>query len=327
MSPGYFELLGRTPLLGRAFLPEEEQPGEGAVAVISHGLWQGAYGADPDILGRRIELDGELVTVVGVMGPDFQPLASFLFSGHGADFWQPYPVDPAQMTARSAERHNVWVVGRLADGADRAAAELGLLEAMRRVEQTYPQISNAGSRDVAAMPMRERVNGDVTGTLLLVSMAVALLLVLTAVNVTNMLIVRAEARSGEAAVRGALGAGRAGLLAFGISESLVIGLAGGAVGLGLAALALTGLAPLADALGVAGGGLVGGATLGFSLILAVVVGLLTGVVPALRMARGEVFATLKTGRAGEAADEADVFEAHSSPGRSPAPWCWFPAQP
>ena len=300
VSPGYFDLLGRQPSLGRGFLPEEEEPGRGAVTIISHSLWQSAFGSDPSILGRPIELDGEPVTVVGVMGPDFESMAPFVFPGAKVDYWLPRTIDPGAMSIATVERHNIWVVGRLADGADRGAAENGLLAAMRRVERTYPDISSAGSRDVLAIPMRERVAGDVQGVLVLISMAVLLLLVLTTVNITNMLVVRAEARTGETAVRAALGASRSGLLAYGMSESVVIGLAGGAVGLGFAALALRALPAFANELGVVGGDLLGGSVVFFSFALAVFAGVVTGAIPALRAARGDVFASLKTssGRAG-----------------------------
>lgn len=292
VSPGYFELLGRQPILGRAFLPEEERPGQGDVVILSHSLWQSAFASDPGLLDTQIRLGGRNLTVVGVMGPDFESLARYVFPGHHADYWLPYPIDPTSFSISRAERHNVWVVGRLAAGADRARAEAGLLEAMRRVEERYPDISNAGSRDVAVIPMRDRIAGDVRGVLTLVSVAVGLLLVLTSVNVTNMLLVRSEVRSAEMAVRAALGADRSRLLACGVAESIVIGLAGGLVGLGLAVLALGGL-PLLSQLALSGGNQVGGSVVLFSVALALLAGSVTGVVPALRIIRGDVFHSLK----------------------------------
>jgi predicted permease len=298
VSPGYFDLLGRKPVLGRTFRPDEEEPGRAAVVILSHALWTSAFAADPNLLGRQIQLDGQALTVVGVMGPDFEPLAAYVFPGHDPDFWQPYPVDPASFSERTVERHNVWLVGRLAEGADREAAETGLLEAMQRVEETYPDISSARSRDVVAIPIRERIAGDVTGILKLLSVAVGLLLVLTAVNVMNMLVVRGEMRSGEAAVRAALGADRGRLLAYGVAESVVIGLAGGLVGLVLASLALRGLPGLAGDLPLPSGPEVGGPVVAFSLGLALLAGLAAGTVPGLRLFRGDLFGLLKssTGR-------------------------------
>ncbi|MEJ2205442.1 MAG: ABC transporter permease [Gemmatimonadota bacterium] len=298
VSPGYFDLLGRQPMLGRAFLPEEGERGRSDVVILSHSLWTTAFASDPGVLDRQIQLDGEGVTVVGVMGPEFRSLAPFVFPGRDPDFWTPYPVDLSAFSLSTVERHNVWVVGRLAAGADRAGAEAGLLEAMHRIEEAYPDISSAGSRDVVAIPIRERIAGDAKGFLKLLSIAVGMLLLLTSVNVMNMLVVRGEARRGEAAVRAALGADRGRLLAYGLSESLVIGVAGGLVGLVLAAAALTALPVLTQELALPGGARVGGPVVAVSFAVALLAGLVTGLLPAVRLAGGDVSDFLKasTGR-------------------------------
>lgn len=293
VSPVYFELLGRQPMLGRTFLPEEGEPGRSDVVVISHSLWTTALGSDPDVLGRAIQLDGESFTVVGVLGPEFESLAPFVFPGRDPQFWLPYPVDVAAFSESTVERHNVWVVGRLAEGADRAGAEADLLEAMRRIETTYPQISSAGSRDVVAIPMRERIAGDAKGFLTLLSIAVGMLLLLTSVNVMNMLVARGETRRGEAALRAALGAGPSRLLAYGLAESVVIGVTGGLVGLAFAAAALTVLPAFAQGLALPDGARIGAPVVAFSLAIALLAGLVAGLLPGLRLARGGAFDVLK----------------------------------
>ena len=234
VSPGYFALLRTGPVLGRAFLEDEEQPGRADVTVISHGLWQTAFGSDPDMLGRQILLNGASVSVVGVMGPDHEALRSLLSPGSRTDYWVPMILDPTTFSSETVERHGLWVLGRLADSADRGVAEVGLLEAVHRVEASYPGISNEGSREVAVLTLRERVVGDVTGVLFLLSCAVAMVLALACMNVTNLLIARGETRTAEIAVRAALGAGRSRLMLHVIAESTIIGLVGGVVGLGLA---------------------------------------------------------------------------------------------
>lgn len=294
VSPGYFALLGREPMLGRDFLPEEEAPGAADVVILSHALWTSAFAADPDMLGTSLQLDGESLTVVGVMGPDFEPLAPLVFPGEGIDFWQPYPVDPTSFSLSAVERHNVWVVGRLAEGVDGAGAEASLLEAMRRVEETYPDISSAGSRDVAVIPIRERIAGESASMLRLLSVAVALLLALTCVNVMNMLVVRGDGRVAEAAVRAALGAGRGRLLVHGLAESVVIGVAGGIVGVVFASFAVSVFPAFARELAAASGAEVGAPVVAFSFGLALLAGLVTGVVPGLRASRGDLFGFLKS---------------------------------
>lgn len=289
VSPGYFELLGASPVQGRGFTSDEEEPGSSPVVVISHGLWQTAFGGASDILGRAVLLDGTPFTVVGVMGEDHFPLAGLLSPGSRTDFWVPLEIDPTAFSAATVERHGSRVLGRLDASGDVEMAEAGLLQAVRRVESAYPDLSNAGNRDVAVIPLHRQVAGDTARDLLLLSLAVGFVLLLVCVNLTNLFVVRAEARAGEVAVRAAIGAGRFRLLIHGMAESLVVGLVGGAAGV---AIAVASRGVLADLLPVtvpfpdSSVGL-GMPVLLFGLGLALTAGGLAGVIPVLRLLRGD----------------------------------------
>lgn len=295
VSPGYFELLGASPAVGRGFVPEEERPGTAPVTVISHGLWQAAFGSDPDIIGRQILLDGSSVTVVGVMGSDHAPLWGFLSPQERTDFWIPLVIDPSAFSSVTVEQHGWRVLGRLADSAGFESAEAGLLAAVRRVESTYPGISNEGERDVSVIALQQQVAGDTTGVLSLLSMAVGLVLLLACVNVTNLLVVRGEARASEVAVRAAIGAGRKRLLLHVFAESIIIGLLGGSVGV---AVAIGGRGALFDILPQSVPVPVGAAGLGLpvllsTLCLSLLAGALAGAIPGVRLVRGDVVTALK----------------------------------
>lgn len=296
VAPGFFELLGEQPALGRAFLPEEGRPGGEPVVILSHALWQSAFGADPGILGRAIELDGLSRRVVGVMGPDYTPLSSYLFTGRPEEYFVPVVLDPATFDERSVERHNLMILGRLAEGVEPEQAERRLLDAVRRLELAYPGISNAGSRDVAVTRMHEAVVGPVRGTLLLLAGAAGLVLLVACVNVANLLLARSDGRTAEMAVRAAMGAGRGRLVWHGLVESLVIGALGGLLALVLTVVtrgALTALVPSETP--IPDGIVLGWPVLAFTFVVALLAGAVAGVVPAVRLGRGDVFGAIKAG--------------------------------
>jgi putative ABC transport system permease protein len=295
-SSNYFELVRSEPVLGRSFAPEEGRPGAEPVVIISHGLWTTAFGASSDVLGRSILLDATSVTVVGVMGADHTPLFDLLTPASRTDFWRPLVVDESRFTQASAERHGLSVIGRLAEGATTASAEVSLREAVHRVEEAYPGISNTGRRDVVAMTLRGRIVGDTRGVLLLLFAAVGLVLVLACVNVMNLLIARGETRAPEVAVRAALGARRGRLVLHVMSESLLIGVLSGAVGFALAVVGRDALmsfvppgVPMLDASGY------GLPVLGFCMALSVSAGAIAGAIPGARIARGDLVTALKAG--------------------------------
>lgn len=298
VGPGFFNLLGVDLLMGREFAADEGRPGRPPVVILSHGLWQTAFGGDPAILGRSVELDGSPRTVVGIAPADYRPLSDYLFTGREESFWTPLVVDPATFDARSVEVHDLLPIARLAAGLDVAEAERRMLPAVERLEATYPDISNAGSREVALVPLRNEALGGAGGTLLLLSVAVGLVLLVACVNVANLLLARSDVRASEAAVRAAMGADRSRLVWYGMAEAIVIGLAGGVLGILVTALGRGALLTLVPStVAIPGGISMGLPVVGFTVVLSLLAGLLAGAFPALRMASGDVFASIKAGGA------------------------------
>mgnify|MGYP006171941657 CR=1 FL=1 len=235
-------VLGVEPVLGRTFTASEDLPDAEGVAVLSHALWQRRFGGSPTVLGRRITLGGVPRTVVGVMPPGFA-LPADLASREAAQVFVPLALDPAQRAERGS--HFLAGIGRLAPGAgvERASREAAALAASFVSE--YPDEYPAGMRfDSFVLPLDEDLLGTVRRPLLLLSGAVALLLLAAATNVLALMLARAEDRRRELAVRTALGAGRGGLARLALAESLLLSLAGGAAGLLLALWAVEALPAL-----------------------------------------------------------------------------------
>lgn len=299
VGPGFFRLLGLEPALGREFTEEEGAPGGASVVILGDGLWRTAFGADPEILGRTVELDAQARTVVGVMGPDYRPISSYLFAGREEVFWVPLVIDPTTFDARSVERHNLLPIGRLAAGLDPSEAEKLLQPAVRALVDRYPDISNADSRDVAIVPIRDQALGGAGRSLMLLSVAVGLVLLVACVNVANLLFARADARATEGAVRAAMGASRGRLLWYAVSEAVLIGLAGGLLGIGMTAagrgLLVTLLPP---SVAIPDGLELGLPVLAFTVALSLASGGLAGLLPALATSRGDVYSSIRAGGQG-----------------------------
>jgi putative ABC transport system permease protein len=283
------------PALGRGFLAEEDLPGRPGVALLSDGLWRRRFGADPAVVGRSIRLDDEPVTVIGIMPAGFQ-LPSH-FTGTGAELWSLLRLDPA---ASRTERgwHYLDVVARRRPGVSPAAAQREAMALMASMKAEYPaeyQASFAGT----TVPVDAEVVGETKAAILVLLGAVAVLLVIACANVASLLLARAEARQREMAVRTALGADRGRIVRQLLTESLVIALAGAALGLLLAEWGLRALVlaappslPRLDAIAIDGW------VLGFTLAVAVGTGILFGLAPALHAARPDLAGSLVDGARG-----------------------------
>jgi putative ABC transport system permease protein len=281
-------LLGAAPLLGRGLQPADEQPGAPAVAVLSSALWQSRFGGASGILGRSISLDGQPVTVVGVV-------PAKLALPTETELWRP-AVPDALDRARGAHRYGI--VGRLAPGVTRESAEAEVIAIARRLEQQYPD-DNA-KRSARLESLQESIVGEARPALLVLLGAVVLVLLIGCANLANLFLARAAGRERETAVRTALGAAFGHLLRQLLAESLVLALAGGIVGLAVAwggmraLLALTPRTiPRADQVAL------DGSVLLFLFVVSVLTGLAFGLIPALQLRRSDAsLAGLRDGARG-----------------------------
>ncbi len=233
ITANLFALLGIQPVLGRGFSPEENRSGAGGVVILSHGLWQRRFGADPGVIGRRLKLNDETRTVVGVL-----PL-NFTFSGSTAELWVPLDLDH-QEPSRLA--YALWAIGRLRPGVMLEQAQAGMNAIAQRLEQQYPATNAEGA--VALVPLSESLVGGVRLLLFLLLGAVVFVLLIACTNVANLLLARAATRQREIAVRQSLGAGRFRIARQFLAESLLLSLLGSVAGFFIAVWAMDGLLAL-----------------------------------------------------------------------------------
>lgn len=283
-SASFFEVLGVSPALGRGFFDEENEPGRELVTVLSHGLWTDRFGADPSIVGREVRINDVPHTVVGVMPADFEFGAFQLFT--------PLVYDETFRGGRG--QVYLQVIGRLVGGATLAQAEAEVVRTATRLSATYPDSNQ--NRSARLVPLKEQMIGDVRPALLILLGTVGLVLLIACANVANLLLARGSARSGEIAVRAALGARRSRLVRQLLSESLLLAAVGGALGLLLAFWGTDLLVALQPAnvprlSGVAVDGTVIGFTAGIVLLTAV----LFGLAPALQATRPDLVESIKEG--------------------------------
>ena len=298
VSADFFRTLGVVPLLGRGLLAGEDQ-GQGTVAVIGETLWRTRFGADSGIVGRTLDLSGTPYTIIGVAP------ASMVYPGR-VQLWLPLGFGVGRAADRDS--HSYDVIGRLKSGTTLSQAQDDMSAIARALTSEYPA-TNSG-RGARVIPFMEDAVGGVRPALLLLTGAVGFVLLIACANVANLFLARASTRAREVAVRAALGAGRRRLIQQALAEALVLSVLGGLLGLlvatwsvdALLALRPRGIPRLSDIS-------IDGRVLGFTLAVAVLVGLGFGLAPALAAGRHDPADSFRGEGRGTAGRQGNRFRA------------------
>jgi putative ABC transport system permease protein len=301
VSSNYFQVLGTAPTLGRDFTPEDDQGKIGYVAIISWDLFQRRFGGDRSVIGKTVRLDDDPMTIIGVMPRGFRhPLES---GASPMEVWAPVELANADPQFIGDRRARVFeVIGRLKPGATVSEAQAQLDQLSKQLESRYPDVYPAalGWR-AAALPLTERVVGNVRPALLVLLGAVAFVLLIGCANVANLMLARATGRSREIAIRTALGGDRLRLVRQLLTESLLLAVLGGALGLLIAVWGTSALGRLAAVyLPRAREIAIDGPVLAFTAVLILLTGVAFGLFPALQASRPDLQDVLKDSAKGSA---------------------------
>jgi putative ABC transport system permease protein len=288
VSWNFFEVLGVRPSKGRAFAPEEDHAGATRVCVISYGLWQRRFGGDEKILGKPLTLNDKSYTVVGVMPQNYR-------YGTATDVFAPIGLKEADEVVKMRDNHpGIYAIARLKDGVTFGQAETEMKAIAQRLAEAYPKENARNS--ITMIPLREYFVGDIRQSLLILLGAVGFVLLIACANVANLLLARAASRSREMAIRTALGAGRLRIIRQLLTESVILSIAGGIVGLLLALWgvdvlrgASLDIIPTTSDIGLDKTVLV------FTFAVSVLTGVVFGLAPALQASKQELNESLKEG--------------------------------
>jgi predicted permease len=286
VSANLFSVLGVSPLLGRDFRPDDNASGAARVTILSHGLWLRRFGGDTRIVGQQMRLDGEKCTVIGVMPH------GFLYPDRKTELWVPWQFTKEKLTDHGS--HFLHVVARLRPGVSLQTANADLATIAKQLEQEHPD-SNAKIGAFAVL-LREDLAGDMRPAILVLFGAVCFVLLIACANIANLVLARASGKRRELAMRLTLGASRLRIVGQMLTESLLLAMIAGAIGLTLsvwvtkflASLIPSGIAPLEDSV-------LDGRVFLFTAGVSIVTGILFGVVPALRVSGLDLATSLKDG--------------------------------
>jgi predicted permease len=288
LTTNALQMLGVKAIIGRSLLPEDDKPGSQRVVVLSHGLWQRRFGAARELIGEKLILNGDSYTVVGVLPPEF------IFPGAEAEMAIPLTLET---DPRRTERGSNFlrVFARLKPGMTREQAQSDLDGITDRLKQQYPD-ANAKLTAPRLIPLHNEIVGNYHGALLMLLGAVGLVLLIACSNLANLLLARASARQKEIAVRAALGATRMRLIGQFLTESLILAILGGALGIILAMWGVRLLLALGPAdLPRAGEVDIDARVLLFTFIISILAGIIFGLSPALQASRVDLNEELKAG--------------------------------
>ncbi|HLF83537.1 MAG TPA: ABC transporter permease, partial [Blastocatellia bacterium] len=298
ISSSLFSLLGANSMLGRVLLADEDQPGKPPTVILGYGFWQRYFGGDQRVIGRTLTMNGNNYTIVGVMPEGFSLNKEVMPAVNGiqnADLLVPLPMSETARSNRGNEDFNIFA--RLRPGVTIAQAQAEMDIIADRMKQQYPaNYPPNGGLTISVVPLLQQVVGDISLALRVLFGAVGFVLLIACANVANLLLSRAAVRQKEIAIRAAVGASRVRLIRQLLSESMLLALAGGLVGVIVADLTIEALRafgpdniPRLNEVGV------DGRVLAFTFLIAVLTGVFFGLAPALKTSRVDLNEVLKEG--------------------------------